>query len=42
MVSCAILALAGCAEQERYPVTGIECGPDDPVLDMDAPGCPPA
>lgn len=41
LMSCAVLALAGCAGPGRYPITGAECGPDDPVLDMDVPNCPP-
>ena len=33
------LAVTGCAEPGRYPVSGDECGPNDPVLDMKAPDC---
>jgi len=35
----AILLLAACAEEGRYPVSGEECGPDDPVLSLDASDC---
>lgn len=28
--------LAACADQNEYPITGEECGPDDPVKDLDA------
>ncbi|MFG5383301.1 hypothetical protein ACEWPN_19260 [Yoonia sp. R2-816] len=31
--------LAGCAETGRYPVSGEECGPNDPVLSLDASDC---
>ncbi len=41
IMSCLTWALAGCAGPGRYPITGAECGPDDRVLDMDAPDCPP-
>lgn len=39
----AALALAGCAPQEPavYPISGQECGPDDPVRDMNARDCMP-
>lgn len=33
------LVMAGCAEPGRYPVTGEECKPDDPVKDLSAPDC---
>ncbi len=32
-------ALAGCVEEGKYPLTGKECAPDDPVLSMDAGDC---
>ena len=38
----AALGLAACAEQESYPVSGEECAPSDPVLDLDVPPCPPS
>ena len=28
---CALLALVACSEPGTYPVSGEECGPDDPV-----------
>ena len=34
-----ILFLASCAEEGRYPLSGEECSPNDPVLTMDAPDC---
>lgn len=33
------LGLMGCAEPGRYPISGEECGPADPVLDMTVPDC---
>ena len=35
----AILALAACEGPDRYPVSGEECNPDDPVQDLDAADC---
>ena len=35
----AILFVISCAEEGRYPVSGEECGPDDPVLTLDAADC---
>ncbi|WP_299408918.1 hypothetical protein [uncultured Roseobacter sp.] len=35
----ASLALLGCTEPETYPITGEECGPNDPVLELDAADC---
>ena len=35
----AALFLTACAEPGRYPVTGAECGPDDPVKTLDASDC---
>ncbi|MEX0320333.1 MULTISPECIES: hypothetical protein [unclassified Ruegeria] len=37
--------LAACTEPETYPVSGEECGPTDPVQELDASDCvvlPPA
>ncbi|UWQ23353.1 hypothetical protein K3553_10060 [Leisingera aquaemixtae] len=34
------LLLAACTEPGAYPVSGEECGPDDPVLELDAADCP--
>jgi len=28
--------LAACEDPDHYPITGQECGPDDPVKEMDA------
>lgn len=37
------LALAGCAQTGRYPVSGNECKATDPVLGLNAADCvPPA
>jgi hypothetical protein len=33
------LVLAGCTEPGHYPVSGEECGPNDPVLELDANDC---
>lgn len=35
----AILILASCAQEGRYPVSGDECGPNDPVLTLDTNDC---
>ncbi|MDX8354947.1 hypothetical protein [Cognatiyoonia sp. IB215182] len=35
----ALFLIAGCAETDRYPISGEECGPDDPVLTLDAANC---
>ncbi len=35
----ALFFIASCAEEGRYPVTGDECGPNDPVLTLDAADC---
>ena len=37
----ALLVLANCAPEGRYPLSGEECGPDDPVLTLDANDCMP-
>jgi hypothetical protein len=34
-----LLALSGCTQPDTYPVTGEECGPDDPVRSLDAGDC---
>jgi len=40
---CAILAaLAACAAETQYPVSGEECAPGDPVQEIDATFCPPS
>lgn len=33
------LGLAACAEPETYPLTGAECGPEDPVQDLSGADC---
>ncbi len=35
----ALIFLASCAAQDRYPVSGEECEPGDPVLTLDAADC---
>jgi len=35
----ALLILVNCAPQGRYPVSGEECGPNDPVLTLNAADC---
>jgi hypothetical protein len=34
----ALLFIASCAD-DRYPVSGDQCGPEDPVLTLDASDC---
>ncbi|WP_165689332.1 hypothetical protein [Yoonia rosea] len=34
-----ILLLANCTQEGTYPLSGEECGPDDPVLTLDAADC---
>jgi len=34
-----LIFIASCAAQDRYPVSGEECGPNDPVLTLDAADC---
>lgn len=34
----ALIFIASCTE-DRYPVSGEECGPNDPVLTLDAADC---
>lgn len=39
----AVLLLQGCETQGQYPVSGEQCGPEDPVKELDAGDCmPPA
>ncbi|MCV3271156.1 hypothetical protein [Roseobacter sinensis] len=33
------LGLVACTQPETYPISGETCGPDDPVLDLDAADC---
>lgn len=35
----AMLILANCTPEGRYPVSGEKCGPTDPVLTLDAADC---
>lgn len=41
MAMCTALFFSGCEKQDTYPVTGEECGPNDPVLELDANSCTP-
>ncbi len=34
-----VLGLGACTQPDTYPVTGETCGPDDPVLELDAADC---
>ncbi|GAW34404.1 hypothetical protein RA2_01452 [Roseovarius sp. A-2] len=34
-------AIAGCTDSHHYPVSGEECGPNDPVQTMDTSDCVP-
>ncbi len=36
-----VALVAGCTDTETYPLSGEECGPDDPVKDISVPDCPP-
>ena len=38
---CLILGLMGCEKEGTYPITGEECGPNDPVQTLDAADCTP-
>ncbi|WP_299725521.1 hypothetical protein [uncultured Tateyamaria sp.] len=37
----AVLALSACEPPDRYPVSGEQCGPEDPVLDLSVDDCTP-
>ncbi len=38
---CAVLAVMGCEQQNAYPISAEECGPNDPVKTLDASDCQP-
>ena len=39
----ATIFVLGCEQKDQYPVSGEECGPDDPVKSLDVSDCvPPA
>jgi len=39
----ALILLQACETPDQYPVSGEECGPEDPVKELDASNClPPA
>lgn len=38
----AFLSLAACTEGDTYPISGEECGPNDPVKDLNAADCLPS
>ncbi len=33
------LAIIGCSTPDHYPISGQECGPNDPVKDLSAADC---
>ncbi len=35
----ACVIVVGCSPAEKYPLSGEQCGPKDPVLDLDASDC---
>ena len=35
----ALVLVVSCAEEGKYPISGEACGPDDPVLTLDAADC---
>ena len=41
-LTLASLLLLGCEGPGKYPVTGEECGPNDPVKDLSAADCFPS
>jgi hypothetical protein len=43
LLALVCLALAGfaCTDTAHYPITGVECGPDDPVKDITDQQCAP-
>ena len=36
-----LLFLPGCEEEGKYPISGEDCGPNDPVKTLDASDCVP-
>ena len=38
----ALVGLVACETPQTYPVSGQECGPEDPVLDLNVENCAPA
>ena len=36
LLFAAALALTACVAPDKYPVSGEECGPEDPVKEIDA------
>lgn len=34
-----VLSLAACEDDNKYPISGEDCGPDDPVQTLDASDC---
>jgi hypothetical protein len=39
MLISTTLVISGCAEPERYPISGEACKPDDPVKSLSADDC---
>ena len=42
VILVAFTALAGCTDDKHYPVSGEECGPADPVKEIETLDCVPA
>jgi hypothetical protein len=36
---CTLLVMGACENGEKYPISGEDCGPDDPVQSLDAADC---
>jgi hypothetical protein len=36
---CALLVMGACENEGKYPITGEDCGPEDPVQSLDAADC---
>ena len=37
----ALVFLQACEDRDTYPISGQECGPNDPVQEMTVPDCTP-
>ncbi|MEB8386518.1 hypothetical protein OO012_04690 [Rhodobacteraceae bacterium KMM 6894] len=37
-----LTVVGGCTDPDHYPISGQECGPNDPVLDVAVADCAPA
>jgi hypothetical protein len=36
---CALLVMAACENEGKYPISGEDCGPEDTVQSLDAADC---